>query len=59
MTFSCIGPWQEVASPLQNATSFSVTGLAPNTTYIFRIRAVNSFGFSAYSTMVMRRTQVS
>jgi len=39
----------KVADLAANATSFQNTGLAPNTRYTYRLRAVNGGGASAYS----------
>ncbi len=39
----------EIATPAANATSYSDTGLAENTTYYYRILATNGDGDSAYS----------
>ena len=41
-----------IAQLAANATSYSNTGLAPNTTYAYRVRAYNGSGNSAYSTAV-------
>ncbi len=38
------GPWITAASPGQNSTSWSVTGLNPNTPYDFEMTASNSLG---------------
>jgi plastocyanin len=43
------GSYQQVATAGQNATSAVVGGLAPATGYVFRIRAENAAGTSAYS----------
>jgi len=43
------GPWVEIASLPQNTTSYPSTGLNPQTTYFYRVRAVNTGGFSPYS----------
>lgn len=45
-----------IASAGANATSFTDTGLFPNTFYIYRVRAVNSAGASAYSNEAGRAT---
>ncbi len=41
--------WSPVASPPQNATSFRVTGLNPQTDYRFRLRATSTSGNSEWS----------
>lgn len=43
-----VGSWVEVVSLAPDTTSYNVTGLSGNTTYYFRIRAVNDGG-STYS----------
>ena len=44
------------AAPARNARTHLVTGLAPDTTYRFRIRAVNGDGPSTYSNTASART---
>ncbi|EZH74616.1 hypothetical protein ATO12_12685 [Aquimarina atlantica] len=41
--------WTLIANPTTNTTSYSDTGLTPNTAYYYRVRAENSGGNSAYS----------
>ena len=41
--------WSNVANPGQDQTSRVDSGLAPLTTYYYRVRAVNGFGDSAWS----------
>lgn len=41
--------WTLINSPAANVTTYSNTGLDPNVTYYWRIRAVNADGNSAYS----------
>ena len=46
------GTWTSAGQAGANATSFSVTGLAPSTAYCFRVRAANGFNggsFTAWS----------
>ena len=43
------GHWVELGRPPANVTTFSNDGLFPDTTYIYRIRAVNNTESSAYS----------
>ncbi|HMN11822.1 MAG TPA: putative glycoside hydrolase [Bellilinea sp.] len=41
--------WAQIAVTAADAESYSDTGLASNTTYYYRVRAVNASGYSAYS----------
>jgi fibronectin type 3 domain-containing protein len=41
--------WTVPATASANATSYALSGLQPNTTYTFRVRAFNSKGNSGYS----------
>jgi len=43
-------PWTPLADPAANATSATNTGLTVDTTYYYRLRAVNAAGNSAYVT---------
>ena len=43
------GTYTLVATPTANATTYTHTGLAPNTTHYYRVRAHNYVGTSAYS----------
>jgi outer membrane protein assembly factor BamB len=43
------GNWVRAGVVGANTTSFSDMGLAPNTTYIYRVRAINNGGASAWS----------
>jgi hypothetical protein len=42
------GAWTPIATAAANATGYSDTGLTPLSTYIYRVRAVNTLGPSAY-----------
>jgi large repetitive protein len=42
-------PWVEVGTVGANVTSYSSTGLTPNTRYYYHVRAFNPFTFSDYS----------
>jgi hypothetical protein len=46
---SCIGRWQSIATVGANTTSYVDNTAAANTTYLYRIRATNSAGSSAYT----------
>jgi predicted phage tail protein len=41
--------WSEIATIPAGTITHADTALAPSTTYVYRLRAVNSAGFSAYS----------
>jgi transcriptional regulator CtsR len=43
------GTWAQIATVGANVTSCPSTGLLPNTTYYYRVRAYNASGNSAYS----------
>jgi hypothetical protein len=43
------GTYSEIKTLLAGTTSYSDTGLNPNTTYYYRVRAFNSYGISSYS----------
>ncbi len=47
-----------IATTAANATSFQNTGLTPNETYRYQVRAVNAVGTSAYSPIVSSATDV-
>jgi titin len=47
----------QIATVGANATSYSDTGLARNTTYSYRVRATNAAGDSAYSNTATARTK--
>jgi Phage-related protein, tail component len=46
----------QIASLAAGSTSYPNTGLASGTTYYYRVRAQNSFGFSAYSNVANSTT---
>jgi subtilase family serine protease len=50
------GTFEVIASLADNATAFSVTGLAPPSVYRFRVRARNADGVSPYSNTVSLQT---
>lgn len=41
--------WQRITTVGRNITTYSDTGLSPNTTYCYRVRAYNTAGYSDYS----------
>jgi len=56
---SAAGPFSQIATPGSNTTSYSDSGLAPSTTYYYRVRASNSAGDSSYSNTANATTQAS
>ncbi|MCX6734277.1 MAG: fibronectin type III domain-containing protein, partial [Candidatus Peregrinibacteria bacterium] len=48
MTFISNGNYRRIARAAANSISYDATGLNPNTTYFYRIRAVNNTGSSSY-----------
>jgi hypothetical protein len=49
--------YTDIAHPAANTTSYSDSaGLTPNTTYFYRLKAVNATGFSSYSEPVTTKT---
>src|SRR5688572_5350976 len=49
-------PFVALATTAAGATSFVDTGLSPATTYVYRVRAVNAAGTSAFSNEASART---
>jgi hypothetical protein len=49
--------YTQIAQPAADATSFNDSGLTPNTTYSYRVRAGNTNGNSAYSNTATATTQ--
>jgi hypothetical protein len=48
--------WVQIAEVAANTTSFGNSGLTPNTTYRYRVRAFNTGGTSAYATSTAVKT---
>jgi oligosaccharide reducing-end xylanase len=51
------GTWAQIATTAANATSYQSTGLTASTNYVYRIRATNSVGSSAYTAETNATTQ--
>ncbi len=51
--------WVQIATTATNATTFSNTGLQPNTTYHYRVQAFNATESSAFSNQAMATTPAS
>src|SRR5688500_4060925 len=49
-------PWTQIATTAANVTRYENTGLTPNTTYTYRVRAYNSVGNSPYSATAWAKT---
>ncbi len=49
-------PWEEIAQTAADVTSYLDTELTPATTYVYRVRAFNDRGYSAYSNEVSATT---
>lgn len=48
--------WTQVATPAAGATSYTDTGLDPDTAYFYRVRGTNAGGDSAWSSVVTSST---
>jgi len=51
--------WSQIATKEANAITHTNTGLTPNTTYSYRVRAYNAVGDSAYSNCASAKTALS
>ncbi|MCK6557574.1 S8 family serine peptidase [bacterium] len=51
------GPYTQIATTGANVTTYSNTGLSPNTTYYYRVRATNGAGDSGNSNEAFATTQ--
>src|SRR5262245_9575248 len=51
------GPWTEIATTRANASSYLDAGLAPRSTYFYRIRSFDLVGSSGYSDVARSRTR--
>jgi hypothetical protein len=51
--------WSQITTKEANATSYTNTGLTPDTTYSYRVRAYNAVGNSAYSNCASAKTALS
>lgn len=51
--------WTNITTTAANATSYSNTGLSASTAYYYRVRAVNSYGNSSYTTTANDTTSAS
>ncbi|HSI35868.1 MAG TPA: PA14 domain-containing protein, partial [Tepidisphaeraceae bacterium] len=49
--------WTQIATPSAGSTGYLNTGLAPNTTYYYRLRGFNAGGDGAYSAVFSAKTQ--
>lgn len=50
------GSWNQIATPGANSTTYSDTGVAPDTTYDYRVLAYNSSGDSGWSNIASATT---
>ncbi len=53
---SAVGPFTLRATVAANLNVYTITGLTPGTTYYVRVRAVNSYGASAYTEVSLPTT---
>jgi hypothetical protein len=49
-------PWAQIATTAANVTQYNSTGLTPDTNYVYRVRAYNATGNSAYSAAAYAKT---
>ncbi|MCU0599722.1 MAG: fibronectin type III domain-containing protein [Desulfobacterales bacterium] len=56
---SSTNSWTQIATRSKNETTYTVSGLSPDTTYSFRIRAYNGSSNSAYSNCASSKTGVT
>ena len=49
MTVTCRGAWQTVGSVTGNTTTYVDNAVIANQTYIYRVKAINQSGSSAYT----------
>lgn len=52
------GPFEPVAATATNITAYRADGLVPNTSYTFKVRAVNEFGESAFTNEATAKTHI-
>ncbi|HOK33571.1 MAG TPA: fibronectin type III domain-containing protein [Fervidobacterium sp.] len=52
------GTWKETAEASANTETFTDTNLDSNTTYYYRIKAYNNFGYSGYSNEASATTSI-
>ena len=51
------GPWQQTTLTGADIKTYTATGLLPNTTYYFQVRAYNVYGVSGYSNIASATTR--